>query len=86
MPCTRRSRSSSSLLDGDVSPVLLARATMPVTTPKLTPRLRAASPVKSVWQRATKKIWELDFFDDKENIRSGNYREALRSLRSARPG
>ena len=26
-------------------------------------------------RRAGKKIWELDFFDDTENIRSGNYRE-----------
>jgi hypothetical protein len=26
-------------------------------------------------RRAGKKIWELDFFDDSENIRSGNYRE-----------
>lgn len=26
-------------------------------------------------RRAGKKIWEIDFFDDKENIRSGNYRE-----------
>jgi transposase len=26
-------------------------------------------------RRAGKKIWELDFFDDNENIRSGNYRE-----------
>lgn len=26
-------------------------------------------------RRAGKKIWELDFFDDYENIRSGNYRE-----------
>jgi hypothetical protein len=26
-------------------------------------------------RRAGKKIWELDFFDDIENIRSGNYRE-----------
>jgi transposase len=26
-------------------------------------------------RRAGKKIWELDFFDDAENIRSGNYRE-----------
>jgi hypothetical protein len=26
-------------------------------------------------RRAGKKIWELDFFDDNESIRSGNYRE-----------
>jgi transposase len=26
-------------------------------------------------RRAGKKIWEVDFFDDNENIRSGNYRE-----------
>jgi transposase len=26
-------------------------------------------------KRAGKKIWDLDFFDDAENIRSGNYRE-----------
>jgi transposase len=26
-------------------------------------------------RRAGKKIWDLDFFDDAENIRSGNYRE-----------
>ena len=26
-------------------------------------------------RRAGKKIWEIDFFDDNENIRSGNYRE-----------
>ncbi len=26
-------------------------------------------------RRAGKKIWDLDFFDDTENIRSGNYRE-----------
>ena len=26
-------------------------------------------------KRAGKKIWDLDFFDDTENIRSGNYRE-----------
>ena len=26
-------------------------------------------------RRAGKKIWELDFFDDNENIRSGNFRE-----------
>ena len=26
-------------------------------------------------RRAGKKIWEVDFFDDAENIRSGNYRE-----------
>lgn len=26
-------------------------------------------------RRAGKKIWDLDFFDDNENIRSGNYRE-----------
>lgn len=26
-------------------------------------------------KRAGKKIWEIDFFDDNENIRSGNYRE-----------
>jgi hypothetical protein len=26
-------------------------------------------------RRAGKKIWEVDFFDDYENIRSGNYRE-----------
>lgn len=26
-------------------------------------------------RRAGNKIWEVDFFDDNENIRSGNYRE-----------
>jgi hypothetical protein len=26
-------------------------------------------------KRAGEKIWDLDFFDDTENIRSGNYRE-----------
>ena len=26
-------------------------------------------------KKVGKKIWEIDFFDDNENIRSGNYRE-----------
>lgn len=26
-------------------------------------------------KRAGKKIWEIDFFDDNQNLRSGNYRE-----------
>jgi hypothetical protein len=26
-------------------------------------------------RRAGKQVWKIDFFDDNENIRSGNYRE-----------